>query len=205
MLQTTQPPRPFRSRLQRLGKELFEVVLAAAALYALMSALTDRFVIQQLSMEPNLHAGQLVIVSRWESLVAPWVAVPAHAGGLRENEPVGLRRGQIIVFNARTPLPGVDRLVKRVVALPGDTVLVAGGQVFVNGEALDEPYVAEGEATDCASVCGPLTLGGSQYFMLGDNRTVSYDSRNFGPIDGSQIIGRVVVRYWPLENFTLYP
>jgi signal peptidase I len=56
----------------------------------------------------------------------------------------------------------------------------------------------------CHAYCGPLTLGEDDYFFMGDNRTGSRDSRNFGPVPGEQIIGRVIMRYWPLNDFALY-
>ncbi|HEU5089549.1 MAG TPA: signal peptidase I, partial [Roseiflexaceae bacterium] len=112
-------------------------------------------------------------------------------------------RGQIVVFYRDDEQHG-EPLIKRVIGVPGDTISIQGGQVFVNGMLLDEPYV-HGLLTDCSNVCGSVMLCADQYFVMGDNRTVSVDSREFGPISGSAIVGRVVARFWPLDSVALFP
>lgn len=95
-------------------------------------------------------------------------------------------------------------LIKRVVGVPGDTLTIANGQVSVNGAQLAEPYVY-GAPTNCAQYCGPLVPEAGQYFVMGDNRINSYDSRNFGPVAEEDIIGHVILRYWPLDVMEVYP
>jgi signal peptidase I len=89
-----------------------------------------------------------------------------------------------------------DPLIKRLIGLPGDTLTIRDGGVYLNGAPLMEPYLS-GETTSCTTYCGPLTLGPDEYFFLGDNRPVSRDSRAFGPIAAEQIVGQVILRYWP--------
>ena len=89
-----------------------------------------------------------------------------------------------------------DYIVKRVIALPGDTVMIDGGQVYVNGDLVDEPYIAHPFPYDYSQ----RTLDGGEYFVLGDNRTVSHDSHSadVGPI--TKILGKVRAIFWPLNR-----
>ena len=102
--------------------------------------------------------------------------------------------------------PGEERdFVKRIVGLPGDTVEMRAGQVFINSEALDEPYVTELDSDDMR----PITVSESSYFVLGDNRRRSDDSRPRGsgpaaqwrPVPADSIVGRAWLRYWPLTEW----
>ncbi len=91
------------------------------------------------------------------------------------------------------------RLVKRVIAIPGDEVDIRDGKVFLNGEELPEPYV-KGETYQREQPF-PIKLEDGEFFVLGDNREVSKDSRTFGVIDHSQIEGKAVFRFWPFNKF----
>jgi signal peptidase I len=111
-------------------------------------------------------------------------------------------RGEIVVFHARghiggsfTPDPGSRQLAvnKRVIGVPGDTVSGHDGRVFVNGTKADDIVTDEGFP--------PVHLEPDQYFLLGDNRSYSQDSRVFGPVDRQAIFARVVLIYWPRKRF----
>jgi signal peptidase I len=154
-------------------------------------------------MEPTFHAGQRVIVIRWERLLAPVLAEIAHAEDGQSSAPFAFKRGQVVVFYPDTLHQGTP-LVKRVIGVPGDKVVMSRGQVSINGQPQDEPYV-HGLPTGCTRYCGPLLLGPGQYFMMGDNRPQSGDSRSFGPVAEDEIIGHVVLRYWPLDSAEFYP
>lgn len=184
--------------------DVFQSVVQAFLLLIILTSLIGHFEIQQTSMEPNFHEGQRVIVNQMGQNLPDWLVSSAHAHthATAGRAMFGPRRGQVVVFYD-TPQPQGPPLIKRVIGTPGDTVEIREGQVLVNGEALDEPYV-HGLATSCSVYCGPFTLGEDEYFFLGDNRSGSRDSRNFGPISRSQIVGRVIVRYWPLNQFTLF-
>ena len=195
-----------RSRLAPIGRavrEIVETLLWSAVLYAILSALIGRFVIQQVCMEPTFHAGQRVIVVQWEQLLSPWLTGIAHAEDGRAGMPFALQRGQVAVFYPTSAHEGTP-LIKRVIGLPGDTLTIQNNQVWINGEKLSELYV-HGLPTSCTNYCGPLTLGPGQYFMMGDNRTNSQDSRAFGPVAEADMVGRVVLRYWPLDALAYYP
>ena len=105
------------------------------------------------------------------------------------------KRGDVIVFQA--PTPRKADFIKRIIGLPGDTVNVNNGNIIINGAKLNEPF--ETQSTD-----GNLTLKLSkdEYFVLGDNRNASSDSRSFGPIDKKTIRGRAFLVYWPIYKTT---
>jgi signal peptidase I len=190
-----------RAPIRRAIAELLRTALQVLVLFLLLSALIGRFEIHQVSMEPNFHEGQRVVVSKldgiWESLLVD----TAHAAG-RGSSPFAPKRGQVIVFNP--PSGEGDALIKRVIGIPGDLIELHDGGVWINGQQLDEPYV-NGLETSCNSMCGTIRLDADSYFLMGDNRPSSLDSRAFGPVHAEQIVGRVVMRYWPLNQIEIYP
>ena len=116
------------------------------------------------------------------------------------------QRGDVIVFHAPETAncikgTGCD-FIKRILALPGETVEVRNGVILVNGKILPEPYLPEGLQTLSGQYTsnGPVLLEADQYFAAGDNRPHSSDSRAWGPIDRSEIVGRAFFRYWPMET-----
>jgi signal peptidase I len=120
---------------------------------------------QQVSMLPTIHEGELLLIE----------AVPIAQ----------LRRGDIIVF--QDPRDQDVPFLKRLIGLPGDTIEVRDDKVYLNGKALDEPYIRLPQGRDYAQA----TLGSDEYFVMGDNRSNSVDSRHFVPIPGKSILGRV--------------
>lgn len=197
----TQHPQPRRSIPRREIVDLLRVIAQALLLFLILSALIGRFEIHQISMEPNFHEGQRVIVSRLDSLWASFAST-AHAADQRSGSPFAAKRGQIVIFN---PLNHEgDPLIKRVIGTPGDTFEIRDGRVRINGQVIDEPYL-HGIETQCSTHCGPTTLGPDMYFVMGDNRPNSLDSRMFGPVPAGEIIGRVVLRYWPPDQIAFYP
>jgi signal peptidase I len=111
-------------------------------------------------------------------------------------------RGDIVVFetpaDAELVCPGPGGVfVKRLVGLPGDTVEIRGDQLYLNGEPYPEPYVYGG---DVGSEFGPVVVPEGQYFMMGDNRYQSCDSREWGAVPRENLIGPVFALYWPLTR-----
>ncbi len=176
-------PRP-RLRRRGLAYELLETLILIAAIYSLVDLASVRFYVDGPSMEPNFYTGQRVIVSRVNYML---------------ERP---QRGEIIVFESPDQ-PGIDPpLIKRVIGLPGETVEIRDTQVYINGRELDEPYINEA----CSqSRCADTTweLDSNQYFVMGDNRNRSRDSRSFGPIEREHVIGEALVRYWPPQDWSL--
>jgi len=105
-----------------------------------------------------------------------------------------IERGDILVFDP--PFEAEYPYIKRVIGLPGETLEVRGGKVYINGEALDEPYIAEPPRDPY----GPVTIPPGQYFMMGDNRNQSNDSRFWGTLRADQIKARAVYRFWPFAR-----
>jgi signal peptidase I len=110
-------------------------------------------------------------------------------------------RGEIIVFHPpeglRRQQPDFnDALIKRVIGLPGDTLQITGGQVYVDGEAIVEAYISEPPNAEW----GPAEIPEQSYFVLGDNRNRSNDSRFWGYVHDDDIIGRAVFRFWPINR-----
>ena len=165
------------------------VVLAAVAIAVallIQAFLVKPYRIPSPSMEDTLLVGDRVLVDR-----ISW----------RFSDP---ERGDIVVF--RSPMPG-PVLIKRIVGMPGDTLSLRDGAVYVDGRRLDEPYVRKVDgrpeptqpfATGTAwSLQHPYIVPAGAYFLMGDNRTDSEDSRYFGPVARGLFVGRAFARYWP--------
>jgi signal peptidase I len=165
----------------RAARRRFGVFLVAAFLCAWLfwASKTDAiptrvYLIPSASMAPTIRPGDRVGV--------------ATLGGTRP------KRGEIWVF--RMPIASGNmpsEAVKRIVALPGETVEVKAGQVFIDGRPLREPYLPSSIGYEMP----PLELGGDEFFVLGDSRNASHDSHVWGPLPGSHLVGPVKVRYWP--------
>ncbi len=168
--------------LKILVQDLLETLLLAAIVFLLINTFTGRYQVLSVSMEPTLHEGQYLLISK----ASYWFHEP--------------ERGDIIVVR---PLNGDKNsipLIKRLIGLPGDTIEARDGRIWVNSVAINETYVS-----------GPLaytnswTLAPNEYFLLGDNRNNSSDSHAWGPVPKENIIGKAVFRYWPLELFGTFP
>lgn len=133
-------------------------------------------------MQPNFHTGQVLMVSRVNYLLG------------------NPERGQIVVFNPPNQPPDEPPYIKRVIGLPGETVEIRDTLVYINGQQISEPYINEPcLPTNCRDQV--WTLGADEYFMMGDNRNHSSDSRRFGAVSRDRIIGEALVRYWPPSDW----
>lgn len=160
-------------------KEILQsLVIAAVLALIIRSFLFTPFYIPSPSMEPTLYPGDRIIVNRL---------------AYRLGDP---QRGDIVVF--RYPLDPRRDLIKRVVAVGGDTVEVRNNILYINGRPQNETnYLPPGVAY---SDFGPVKVPAGSYFMMGDNRNNSADSRVWGTLDRKFIIGKAVVIYWPLDR-----
>jgi signal peptidase I len=115
----------------------------------------------------------------------------------------GISRGDIVTIDSHE-LPRRDNepnIIKRVIGVPGDKVEISAGQVYLNDQLLEEPYLAEGTVTNSRNQDYSLViLGKDEYYVLGDNRDASLDSRSFGPVPQSGIIGEVLLRFYPFDK-----
>ena len=108
-----------------------------------------------------------------------------------------IERGDVVVF--WYPLDRTKSFIKRVVGLPGESIEIRQGRVLVNGKRLLEPYVPK-QFADLSSY-GPITVPADEYFVMGDHRISSNDSRMFGPVGNKYIYGKAVFAYWPVDHF----
>ncbi len=193
---------PIRRSLQQGISELAYAFVQTLLVFLIFTTLIGRFEIHQTSMEPTFHEGQRVMVSQVRSFWLHHLTQSVQAANDNRNDVLRLKRGQVVVFFEHPTRHG-DALIKRLIALPGDTLEIDDGRVIINGQPLDEPYIHH-QYTWCDYYCGPLQLGADDYFFMGDNRSVSRDSRSFGPIPAEQIVGPVVVRFWPLDQMAFF-
>jgi signal peptidase I len=156
-----------------LVREILETVLLAVILFLVLNTTTGRFQVNGSSMEPTLHNGQFLIVSK----VTYWIYPP--------------ERGDIIVLH---PNVSAEEYIKRVVGLPGERVEIRDGAVWVDGVMLEEPYIA-----NYPTYSGSWSLGEGEYLVLGDNRDNSSDSHSWGPLPEENIVGKAWLCYWPPE------
>jgi signal peptidase I len=121
------------------------------------------------------------------------------------------KRGDVVIFKAPASEPcAADECeyIKRVIGLPGDKVMVKGGEVYLNGAKLDQSFLPDGVVTspgEYAQEGIEVTVPEDQYLCFGDNRPNSRDGREFGPINRSLIIGKAFLKYWPLSAISLIP
>ena len=112
-----------------------------------------------------------------------------------ESLPEAVIRSVLEAVGVRTR--GRDDLIKRVIALPGETVTIEASRVLINGVPLEEPYLSE---TSAMADEGPFEVGDNEVFVMGDNRQFSFDSRRFGPIPEEDLIGEAFFTIWPVSN-----
>jgi signal peptidase I len=159
-------------------KDVIETLLISLILFVVINQVTARIRVDGFSMEPSLHSGEFVIINKL-----------AYKFGSPQ-------RGDIIVF--RPPRALELEYIKRVIALPGDQVVIADGKVQVNGQALDEPYILQPPRYSSS-----WNVPEGYVFVLGDNRNNSSDSHNWGPVPLKDVIGKALLVYWPPEEWGL--
>ncbi len=177
-----------------------EAVLLALVVFLLLQATVRNFKVDGSSMFPTLEQGNYLLVNRLAYLrldttrlsrVVPFWKVTDLNPRFALHAP---RRGEVIIFEF--PLDRTKDFVKRVVGVPGDTIQLRNGDVLVDGVLLLEPYLArKGNSND-----GPMLLGPGEYYVLGDNRRGSNDSRSWGPVPEANILGKVWLVYWPVSG-----
>lgn len=167
--------------------DFIQTLVVFGAVFALIYLFVAQFhKVSGLSMFPTLHNGDYLITEK----------VSYHLGNPK--------RGQIIVL--KNPRDESQDFIKRIIAIPGDTIKIEDTKVFVNGGAIPENYLPEGTPTLPGAFLtekSTIKLSPNQYFVVGDNRTHSSDSREWGPITKQEIVGRAFFRYWPPQAMGL--
>ncbi len=169
------------------------LVLTVVLFWVVQSFVAQPFQVRQLSMQPTIENNEYVLIDKLTPRVDTY------------------HRGDIVVFAppraAATQLG--EPFIKRIVGVAGDTLELREGRVFVNGTALDEPYLfgvgGVGEPTEPESDEVSWTIADGELFVMGDHRQRSSDSRSFGPIKVDSVVGRAWLRYWPLAGFGVLP
>lgn len=188
----------------RLLREAAQTLVLAFVIFFGTHAAVQGYEVEGPSMQPTYHTGQRVFVNkalytRAEKLGRFIPFLKSGDGRFLFREP---RRGNVIVFSP--PFPSKDDLIKRVIGEPGDRVVVKDGKVFVNGSQLDEPYLRNVQ-TFCAGSNCDVTLGPDQYYVMGDNRPNSSDSRIWGPVPGGKVVGKTWLISYPFGEFGWAP
>ena len=185
-------------------RELFEAVILALFIFFLIQGSIENFKVEGSSMRPELSGGEYVMVNklsffrvdmrRLSDLVPFWDAKEKKSHLPFTGPP---ERGDVIVFHA--PVRPPKDFVKRVIGLPGETLEIRSGAVYINGVELEESYDLGSEFRSYQE-SQSITLRDGEFFVLGDNRGSSNDSKDWGPVRMEEIVGKVAFIYWPLSE-----
>lgn len=158
---------------------LLTIVIAVCLSLGIRTYVAEAMWIPSESMAPTLKIGDHLLIDKLLYKIS------------------GIKRGDIIVFNPPQAANLDDKvLIKRVIALPGETIAIKNGLVYINGMPLNEPYIFEKAIHDF----GPYIVPNDAVFVMGDNRNNSYDSRSWGALPVNNIIGKAELRYYPLNK-----
>jgi signal peptidase I len=167
--------------VKSLLRETIETVVLTLLIFFLIRTFIQNFRIEGASMEPNMHDGQYLIISK----VTYWFHSP--------------QRGDVVVFDF--PRDPNRQFIKRIIGLPGDNLEIKQGRVFINSQLLEEPYSPNASTYSW----GPVTIGPDEYFVLGDNRPYSSDSHSGWMLPRDNIIGKAWISYWPPQYWMVIP
>ncbi len=168
----------------KIMREIGITILIAIAIFATIKATIQGYRVQYSCMLPNIEDGE-------------WIMVNKASYFFSDPE-----RGEVIVFRPREEVGSKYPFIKRVIALPGENVEIKDGKVFINDIPIDEPYIFP-EPPRHNKDFGPEKMLDDQYFVLGDNRNDSNDSRSWGPVSRDDIIGKAWLVYWPSGKWGL--
>jgi signal peptidase I len=195
------PTQPKRDSALGIVWEMVQVLVLALLMVMLIRNFVQNYRIDGISMEPNFHDGQFLIVNRW-----------AYCPGIHAEIPIvntqiwnktwcarQPQRGDVVIFEY--PKDISRDFIKRVVGLPGETVEIRQGKIYINGQLMAEPFGPNPGSYSAP----PVTVGPDDVFVMGDNRNNSSDSHIWGPLPQKLIIGRALASYWPPRYWSLVP
>ena len=177
---TPEAPQPLRRELRSWGRDL---VIALSLAIVIIIFFYQPVKVEGTSMTPLISDQERIFINKFVYRFEP------------------IERGDVVVF--WYPLDRSKSFIKRVVGLPEDMVEIRDGQVYLNGKAFAEPYVPP-ESADLGTLA-PIRVPKGEYFVMGDHRTSSNDSRIFGPVPQKFIYGKAVFAYWPVDHFGSIP
>lgn len=167
--------------------ELIEfIAIILAILVVIRFFIAEPHKVSGSSMIPNFHDGDYIITNKVSTKISD------------------LKRGEVVILKNPRNLDQV--FIKRVMATPQDKIMISGGKVYVNDQLVDEPYLPKGTRTTGGAYLSEgeqLKMAAGEYFVMGDNRGGSSDSREWGPIKKELVVGQAWLRYWPLQQFNL--
>ena len=171
------------SKIKKILKEILDwvktIAVALLITFFIKFFILDLTLISGSSMENTLFTDDLVAVEK-----------------ISKNITHNYKRGDVIIFHS----PIEEKLyVKRIICMPGDNVELRDGNFYINGNELDEPYYTTGTFTESEGQ-NQWFLGHDEYFMVGDNRPKSNDSRKFGPVHQTNFLGKAFLRIWPFDQ-----
>jgi len=175
------PTAPARPQGKGPLRDFVETVVLALIVFVIARTIVMNYRVIGHSMEPNVHEGQYLFVDK----------LPYNWGTPR--------RGDIVVL--RPPDVAGQFYLKRIIGLPGETVEIHGGDVYVDGQIVKEPWATRAFPD---TEWGPARVGEGELFVLGDNRPGSRDSRHFGMLTRDHVVGRAFLCYWPPNQWTTY-
>jgi signal peptidase I len=168
-----------RTGFKALVFDVLETLLLTIIIYAVLSTFVGRFKVLSVSMEPTLYEGQYLLISKQTHKIWP------------------LRRGDVLVF--QYPRSPQKNYIKRLIGLPGEKIELRNGELYINDKFVPEPWLSVQTRGNLDS----RSLGQDEYFVMGDNRNNSSDSRTWGSINSQHIIGKAIFRYWPFSDLGL--
>jgi len=194
-----------RRRATRIALDLAVLLVVIVIITAVLRTfVAQAFYIPSLSMAPQLQVQDRIVVSKLsyrlhEARRGDIVVFdsPPSLEAPPKPRPLASRATRAVLEGVNVVKPATTEYVKRIIGLPGEQVAARGGSLYVGDRLLVEPYLPTGLRTEDFD---PVTVPEGKLFVLGDNRDSSFDSRRFGPIDRSSVVGRVVVKVWPLGD-----
>lgn len=190
--------------MKDLFKELLETIALALLIFMALQATVRNYRVELSSMEATLFPKDRLVVNKLVYFhldadlldrMVPFVDIWEDGERLYPFHPPS--RGDIVIF--KFPRDPSRDFVKRVVGLPGETVSLEQGRVFIDGMPVDEPYLEERDDSNMP----PTLVPPESYFVMGDNRDGSSDSRHWGTVPMENIVGKVALKYWPISEFSL--
>lgn len=181
----------------RVAREMLELMVIALIMFIATQVSVKNYRVDGSSMSATLEDGQRILVNKLVYLRFDWSPLENLFPSLANEARAVIypfatpRRGDVVVF--RAPIGHDVDFVKRIIALPGETIAIRGGRVYIDGEILAEPYLNASFMQNMDSYVVPL----NDYFVMGDNRYHSNDSRHWDAVPSENIIGKAWLSYWP--------
>ena len=188
---------------QEILSWILTILVAVVAALVIRSVIFEPVRVDGVSMDDTLANGEIMFVSKFDYSTT-WLTLPWQKIEEKEAAPrftIGGNPNRFDVVICRYPGRGDTNFVKRVVGLPGDTIQLIDGYLYVNGEKYDEPYINDEYRSGYLNTFGPAEVPEGQYFVMGDHRNNSNDSRSVGTIDRTMIVGHVRQVVYPFGQW----